>query len=302
MIQLGRIVSLVSLLWLTLATMATASEVRFLAYNVKNYLTMERTAENGTVTAQPKPESEITALVEVIASSKPDIIGLCEIGTENDLADLQSRLKAAGIELPHRLLLDAPDPHRHLALLSSFPIVPHLLDPVPTFPIGATRMPINRGILDATVTIRPDFELRLMGVHLKSKREVPQFDQEEIRNQEAFVVRNHVIRSLNAAPKTRLILFGDFNDTKQSTAVHMIRDAGNPEHLLSDVRLQDSRGHVWTHFWAHNELYSRLDYVFVSRQLRPFVVMDQSRVIDHPATAEASDHRPLLIVIKSEAR
>ena len=96
--------------------------IRFMAYNLKNYLTMERYIEGGGKKLAPKDPAEINALIQVIVSEKPDILGICEIGTPEDLADLQTRLKAAGLDLPHTIHTGGADQTRHLGLLSAIPI------------------------------------------------------------------------------------------------------------------------------------------------------------------------------------
>jgi len=82
------------------------------SYNVLNYLEMDRFVDGVNTPGVPKPEAEIEAVVEVIKSSSPDVLGLVEMGDESMLADLQKRLKAAGLDYPgvgpeHSFLKDA---------------------------------------------------------------------------------------------------------------------------------------------------------------------------------------------------
>lgn len=275
---------------------ATDDDVRILTYNLKNYTTEVRSTRSGLPATSQKPEQEIDALVAVIASTRPHILGICEIGNEHALIDLQQRLKAADIDLPHRSIQQGIDPDRKLAVLSSFPVRPNHV-PRYDYPIENTRLPISRAILDVTVTVSQHYNLRMVGVHLKSKREVPNFDQSEMRRNEAFLVRKHVTAILADSPDTNLMIYGDFNDTKQSSTFDMVRGAGPIPHMVSDLRLKDSRGEVWTHFWGQEDVYSRIDYVLVSRGMRGETIHSKSRVIDHPQTAIASDHRPLLVTV-----
>jgi len=102
-------------------TPTSSHEVRFLAYNLRNYLTMRRYI-NGKAIEQSKPDAEISKLIEIIHRAHPDILGVCEIGRDNDLLDLQSRLKKSGLNLPHTYRTYGSDTVRSLAILSRYPI------------------------------------------------------------------------------------------------------------------------------------------------------------------------------------
>ena len=127
----------------------TGETVRFLSYNLKNYLTMRRGSSNLS-----KPEDEISPLVALIARQKPDILGVCEIGSEDDLADLQRRLKNAGIDLPHSEHTGGRDKTRRLGLLSRYPIAFTNSQSELTYEMTGKTWTISRGILDATVDIK----------------------------------------------------------------------------------------------------------------------------------------------------
>ncbi|WP_075089107.1 endonuclease/exonuclease/phosphatase family protein [Verrucomicrobium spinosum] len=96
--------------------------VTFCAYNLRNYLKMPRSVDGAIQEKALKPDKEIAPLIEILATIKPDILGVCEIGDAEDLADLQARLKVRDIDLPHSEMGNGGDPTRRLALLSRFPI------------------------------------------------------------------------------------------------------------------------------------------------------------------------------------
>ena len=56
--------------------------------------------------------------------------------------------------------------------------------------------------------------------------------------------------------------------------------------------LKDSRGEVWTHYWDYQHIYSRFDYIMVSKALRPLVDQEETFIIDEAGSSKASDHRP----------
>ncbi|NJR43475.1 MAG: hypothetical protein HC767_13250 [Akkermansiaceae bacterium] len=70
-----------------------ASGLRFICYNVENWLSMDRYVDQKSLKDAPKPESERQAVISILARHAPDVIGLSEIGQPADLAEIQQRLK-----------------------------------------------------------------------------------------------------------------------------------------------------------------------------------------------------------------
>jgi endonuclease/exonuclease/phosphatase family metal-dependent hydrolase len=271
--------------------------LRFVAYNVENWLTMDRMVDNRQLKNAPKPDSEKKAVIKLLANNKPDIIGLCEIGEAKDFAEIQKSLKAAGLDLPHSYYTGGSDPVRHLGLLSRFPIISTAKPAETDFRLNGQTFSINRGILDATIKARGK-SYRFLGVHLKSKRVIEDADQEEMRVHEARLLRRHVDALLRENPQARLIVYGDFNDTRSTKTLKTITGSYNDPGYLTAIPAKDSRGDAWTHHWALQDVYSRIDFITVSRSLRPEVDFRASRIIDDPDWSKASDHRPLLAIFK----
>lgn len=278
-------------------TSGSSTGLRFIAYNVENWLTMDRFVGNKQLKNAPKPETEKKAVIKLLAANKPDIIGLCEIGEAKDFAEIQESLKAAGLDLPHSCYTGGSDPVRHLGLLSRFPIV-SIAKPAETdFRLNGQTFSINRGILDATIEAGGK-SYRFLGVHLKSKRAIEEADQEEMRVHEARLLRRHVDAVLQKDPQARLIVYGDFNDTRSTKTLKTITGSYNNPGYLTAIPAKDSRGDTWTHHWSLQDIYSRIDFITVSRALRTEVDFRASRIIDDPGWGNASDHRPLLAIFK----
>lgn len=266
---------------------------RFIAYNVENWLLMDRRVENQNLKNAPKPEAERAAAITLMVAEKPDVLGLCEIGTREDLQEVQTRLKTAGLDLPHLLYTGGTDEVRHLGLLSKYPITSTAKPAETNFKMRGTTYGINRGILDATVTIRST-PYRFLGVHLKSKRQVEGFDQEEMRIHEAKLLRRHIDSILGNDAKARLIVYGDFNDTRPTHTIRSVTGGYTEAGYLTAIPFKDKAGTAWTHHWKPHDIYSRIDFVFVSRELRRQVDFKASHIADAPAWELASDHRPLV--------
>lgn len=273
------------------------STITFCAYNLRNYLKMERSAKGVSNPGAGKPEKEIDAVLKFLQEIKPDILGVCEIGSEEDIVDLKSRLKTTGIDLPYHELSHGGDPVRGLGFLSKFPIIEHHSRKELKYRIGEDIFPVQRGFLDVTVQLRPGFDLRCVGVHLKSKREVPEADQALMRRNEAHLLRQHLESILQTKPETKLLLYGDLNENKHEASIAEIEGTPGMELSMNDVRLRDSHGETWTHFWELADLYSRFDYCFVSRPLQSYVDKKKSYIFDAKDFYEGSDHRPIVLKI-----
>lgn len=297
--------ALLPAVFLAFASLSPAAEpesVVFCSYNVKNWLTMDRFDQETKqmLTSAPKPEEEKKRVVEILAAIKPQVLGICEIGTAEDLADLQSRLKKAGLDLPHTEMAHGGDDTRRLALLSALPIVSRNSQTSLTYELSGQTLPFQRGILDATVKLTGTMQVRFLGVHLKSKREIEEADQAQMRRHEARLLRKHMDAIFAADMKTRLLAYGDFNEHRNEPAIDTIMGDRQSDTGMLDVFLRDKQGEVWTHFWDSADTYSRLDYLFASRLLRPHLDYRRSFIYSSRDFDKASDHRPIVTTIRIE--
>ncbi len=273
-------------------------QVTFVAYNLKNYLAMDRRVKGEVKEAAPKPENEIKALIEGITAMKPDVLGVCEIGDPTYLADFKARLKKAGIDLPYTELVRAKSGYdRNLALLSRFPIVATNSNDTYTYKIGDQKFPFQRGVLDVTVALNPDYHLRCVGLHLKSKRPVPEASEAEMRLNEARLSRQHIDKIFAEAPGTNLLVYGDFNDLRIESPVKTVKGRYGRDDYLTSLSLSDQYGFRWTHHWGFADSYARFDYIMKSKGIAPEIVRDKCHIYHWDNWDKASDHRPLVISI-----
>lgn len=271
--------------------------IRFVTYNLKNYLTMAREGGAGTSEAVAKPEREIAVVVDTLARLEPDILGVCEMGGMAEVEDLRGRLRERGVVLDAVEWVDAADEDRHLALFSRFPIVERNSQAKLTYLLGEREHAVGRGFLDATVEAPGGYRLRCVGVHLKSKREVPDGDQEWMRRNEADLLRKHVNGIQQRQPEVNLLVYGDFNDTVNEGAIRAIQGAFGSPGYLTALPVQDDRGETWTHHWAAADTYSRIDFIFYGRGLGPEIERQHSFVCAREDWETASDHRAVVAAI-----
>lgn len=272
--------------------------LRITTYNVENYLTMPRRIDGKIRSNVGKPDSERAAVTRMIGTIHPDVLGLMEIGEPQQLEDVKRRLRDAGMDLPYSEYLQGNDTTRHIALLSRFPIIErHSRGDLPLWVNGVT-LHSPRGILDVTLEPTTGYRLRILCVHLKAKLEVAEYDEAALRLAEAKELRRYVRDILRTEPETRLILMGDFNDTKNEKAIWQISGKPDWPDCLHPLPLTDDRGEVWTEFWAAADVYSRIDYIMVAKKLEPDIDMTHSGIARPVFWNQASDHCPVTLSLK----
>lgn len=244
-----------------------------------------------------KPEKEIEALLKVIVDSKPDILGICEIGSKTDLTDFQKRLSKLGVNLPHTHHIQGSDEVRSLAILSKSPITPHPKPKKSNYTLEGKQFSIGRGILDASIQIHGK-DVRFIGVHLKSKRPIREADQEMMRRNEAALLRQHIDQILDKNKQSYLMVYGDFNDTKRSRTIYNVKGRSNSSTRLEILDIADTRGELWTHHWLREDIYSRIDFCMTSLSLTPYIENHGSKLLDPEYWAKGSDHRAMLVLIR----
>ena len=254
------------------------------------------------VNVTSKPEKEKQAVVATILAIQPEILGVCEIGGEADLKDLQARLKAAGLDLPNYETASGGDTTRTLGLLTKFPIVGRNSQKNLHYRIGDTVLPMQRGILDATIKVTEEFQIRAIGVHLKSMREVEGADQALMRRNESHLLREHLVGILKQDAGAKIVAYGDFNEHPNQAPIDELKgERANLGTVMLDVTIRDANGEVWTHFWDAADEYGRLDYFFASRELRPHISYQKSFIYTNRNFYDASDHRPIVLGLDIKA-
>lgn len=280
---------------------ADRASLRFVSYNVENWLILEDRFDFDTRQSSknaPKPEKEKAAVIEVLKLAQPDVLGLCEIGTIDDLKEIQKMLRQAGIDLPHLHHSGGVDRTRFLGLLSRYPIARTVAHDNLNYRLSGRAYAMQRGVLDATVQHPDGRTWRFLGCHLKSKREVEDGNQAQMRIQEAQLLRKQIDRVLRDEPKSRLIVYGDLNDTRMSPSIRIVQGPFNSPRTMTAIPLKDSRGLAWTHYWAKEDVYSRIDYILYSPALKNELILGDSKILDPDCWNDASDHRAILGVFR----
>jgi endonuclease/exonuclease/phosphatase family metal-dependent hydrolase len=273
-------------------TWVGAEVFRVATFNVENYL------DTPSDRRPAKSEAGREGVRESILAMRPDILALQEIGSTNVVIELESALKAAGLDLPYSDYVAAHDTNIHLAVLSKFPIIarrPHTND---AFVLGGRRLEVSRGFEELELQINATFKLTLIAAHLKSRVPSKLADEEEWRYEEAVALRRAIEDRLTRNMEEKLIVLGDFNDLKDSKPVRTIMGRG-AERLFDtrpSERTPDKQptGITWTDYYAKEDLYSRIDYILLSPAMKPNWLPTETYVLNLTNWLSASDHRPVV--------
>jgi endonuclease/exonuclease/phosphatase family metal-dependent hydrolase len=286
--------------WILHSTLGATDLLRIATYNVENYI-----GETGG--SRPVKSEEAKAKVcESIRALTPDVLALEEMGGANALLELQASLKKSGLDLPYWEHVTGYDTNIHVAVLSRFPILarhPHTND---SFLLAGRRFRVSRGFAEVDIRANAGYSFALIAAHLKSRRAIPEADEADFRLEEAKILRDWIDARLRAEPNLNLIVLGDLNDLRDSAPIKTILSRGRK--ALVDTRPAERNGEraphsdprsaareiTWTHFYAKEDTYSRIDHIFLSHNMARSWDTKESYVLALPDWGLASDHRPIV--------
>lgn len=294
--------SLLRLLWLAAGVCASVAGTRaqsltVATYNLENYGSANRMTDAGFRPDYPKPEVQKAALRTVIRGLNADLLVVQEIGGQPHLDELRRDLKAEGFDYPHAALATAADADRHLAVLARVPLQAVTTHADLEFAYLGGRAPVKRGVLEVTFPSSAG-AITVFAVHLKSRfTERPDDPGSALRRAgEATAIRDRILQRFPTPGTARYLMLGDCNDSRTSRALAFLQKRGKTE-LATLLTGGDSRGEVWSHAYRREETYSRVDHILVSPGLFSAVRDGVARVYDGPGVREASDHRPVFVVL-----
>jgi endonuclease/exonuclease/phosphatase family metal-dependent hydrolase len=284
-----------------------AETFRVATYNIETYLDQPTESR-----PHIKPAEAKAKVCESIEAMKPDVIALEEMGTTNALLELRASLKADGLDFPFWEHVSGADTNIHVAVLSKFPIVarhPHTND---FFLLDGRRFQVKRGFAEVEIQAATNFTFTLIVAHLKSRLQTPNADEAEERFAEAKVLRGIIDEHFKANPNAKLIILGDFNDTKDSDSTKEI--IGRGKFKLTDTRPAERNGDnapaeppyfeprnlAWTYFYGADDTYSRIDYILLSPAMARDWVKAETYIPMIPNWGIGSDHRPIVATFEEK--
>lgn len=280
--------------WAT--ALASAETLRLATYNLENYTLADRLVEGTYRRQYPKPEAEKAALRAVIRALQADILVVQEVGGRPYLEELRDDLRGEGIDYPHLALGAAADADRQVGVLSRRPLTLVRVHTDLSFKYFEGIEKVKRGLLEVRTPLGAA-ELTIFAVHLKSRYTDRPDDPLSTRRRsaEAIAVRNRVLELFPEPGKACFVILGDMNDARGSSPLRHLSARGKTS-IATLLPAGDSRGEVWTHHYAKEDSYSRVDHLLASSAALPYIVEARAQIYDGPGVSEASDHRPVTIV------
>lgn len=260
---------------------------RVATFNLENYL--DATAKKARV----KSDESKAKIRDCVRAINPDVIALQEIGRAETLQELRTSLALENLEFPHWEFVAGADEDLHIAILSRFPFAgrrPHTDD---SYTLNGQAFRVRRGFAEVDVQVNPRFSFTLFVAHLKSKNENGAAGADALRLEEARLLRGKIEARLKKAPNARIVLCGDFNDTKDSRVVRTIAGAGKYR-LIDALAFGKAGAAAWTNYYVERDRCERIDYVMLNPAMTECWLPDQSGVYETPGWKLASDHRPVV--------
>ena len=284
--------------WLLAVISASAGELVVATYNIENYVATNRLIPDGYRKEYPKPEAAKAALRRVIRELQADVLVMQEMGPRPYLEELQRDLATEGMDYPVAVLLEGPDPDRHVAMLSRLPLVEVRQHRELDFKYIDGREVVKRGLLEAVFETAHG-PVTLWALHLKSRYTDREDDPASAQRRagEAMAIREFILRRHPDPEEAQFVILGDFNDTKRSAALRYLTRKG-PGRIAELLPAVDSRGEAWTHHYRREDAYTRVDHVLVSPGLLYAVKERRVQIHDGPGVRAASDHRPLVLTLE----
>lgn len=286
-------------------SVAAPPAIRIATYNIENYI------------LEPEPSRPAKSLLarskvrEMLLEVRADVVALEEIGPPAALDELREALAVNGLVYPYWEHVAGHDTNIHVAVLSRFAFLERRSITNASYLLNGRRMFVSRGFAELDIEPHPGYRLTLIAAHLKSKRMATFADEAELRQHEALVLRERVDAVLRTNPKVNLVVLGDFNDTPNSLPIRTLlgrgawglvdarpveSDGGNSSAAAATAPF-DSRTVAWTHYFAREDSYQRLDYILLSSGAAREWERSRSFVLAHPGWGIASDHRPVVVTI-----
>jgi len=272
------------------------TEIKITWFNLRNYI-FEKNQDKKGKSQESKQELE-----SEILQINPDILFVCEIGGFESLYELQKKLEIKGLNFPFLSLVKSKDKITNIALLSKIkPLkISHLENAF--YKNKEQAHPVLRGFAHCVFQSENKYKFHLFAAHLKSNYSRNKEENTSQRLSEARILRRFY-HSILSIEKDNFLVLGDMNDSQDSKTLQILmnRDKKNTKYLF-DIRPSDKTNTPWTIYWKLKDQFSRFDYALASESILAEIDFSKTKIPSFKNWNLASDHRPLIIVIKPEEK
>jgi endonuclease/exonuclease/phosphatase family metal-dependent hydrolase len=265
--------------------------LRIVSWNLYNHLAMNRRLDGRFRPHYPKPEREVSAMLAVIVAHQPDLLVVQESGGQDYLRELQSDLRHYGWPMLYRATGWGSDMVRTTAVLSRLPLTAVVVHNDLWFEYIEGPVRTRRPLLEVVIEWG-GVTWQVFNIHLKSPHTVRRDDPQARlwRAGEVAVVRDRVLQRHAAWPHSLPIVVGDWNESVTDGA----RANWQSDSSWLWAHPLDSAGADWTFEFRRTTERRAVDGA--TMPVSTYRHLHAARIIDDPAVALASDHRPLLLI------
>ncbi len=263
-------------------------QIRVGTFNVRNLFDGVDDPYHLDETTDPKPREEIERLAQTIRKMDCDVLGLQEVESRGYLQRFNDVMLAKlGYEVVHYAGNDRRG--SGLAVLTRVPVgsvTSHRHRRFPNDDGELRRFSRDLLCVELTPTGREPFEVWV--THLKSKRGGAEITESQ-RVAEAGEIRRQIESKLKKDPSARIVVVGDFNDTKDSRPLKRLVGTG-PTKLETFWHMLPADTVTYT-----LEPYrSLIDHLLCSPGAAKALVPESYRVLNLSLSTSGSDHNPLV--------
>jgi endonuclease/exonuclease/phosphatase family metal-dependent hydrolase len=241
------------------------------------------------------------AVAKVIVEIDADVIGLEEVGSEQDVKELLEEVRKLGLDYLYCVVGSPVEEgtYQNNAVFSKFELQ-DVIAPIPGREAYDTELDdpeaeewtgVRKGLRVSFSAHGQTFHLYVL--HLTSERGGHEADARRIA--EASIVRRHYLPPLTAGE--HLIVMGDLNDRRNDPAIRRIRgrDDIQPDLIQTGRYYYFDRGELDTR-WTYNFRGTRnqIDHILLSESIEQGCSRIRSRTLNH-GNPLVSDHLPFIV-------
>lgn len=241
------------------------------------------------------------AVARTIVEIGADVIGLEEVGNEQDVKELLEEVRKLGLDYPYYVVGSPVEEgtYQNNAIFSKFELSDRIA-PIPGREAYDTELDdpeseawtgVRKGLRVSFSAYEQKFHVYVL--HLTSERGGHEADARRIA--EASIVRRDYLPLLTAGEN--VIVIGDLNDRRNDPAIRRIRgrDDIQPDLIQTGRHYYFDRGELDTR-WTYNFRGTRnqIDHILLSESIERRCSRIRARTLNH-GDALVSDHLPFIV-------
>ena len=268
-------------------------QVRLATFNTRNLFDAVDDPYYADEATKPKPRDELEKLATAIRRIDADVLALQEVESRGYLGRFVDALLG---DLDYEVVHYAGNDQRGsgLAVLTRLPVGAVTSHRHRRFPdVSGKHRRFSRDLLCVEILPRSGKSFEVWIVHLKSKRGGAA-ETEAQRLAEASQIRRELDRRLARNPEARIVVLGDFNDTKDSRPLQRL--VGTGSRALTTFWDEIPNESVTYTLSPFREM---IDHILFTPAAGRSVIRRSYRIENMNLSTSGSDHNPVVVNIEN---